>query len=501
MRRILAMAALVATVLPAAAQQVMTSPAPEGVQVTVYRAPDRGADQPIDANWLAGYALITERRTIDLPAGRAVVRFEGVAGGMFAESAILTGLPGGVREKNLDADLLSPRSLYARALGRPVTIRRTHLKSGRVVEEPAIIRSGPDGAAIVQTRDGFFAADCGPTDDDIVYDGVPPGLSARPTLSVELDSPMAQRVTIGLSYLAWGFDWQADYVATLAPDGRSLDLTAWVTLASGDPTSFVAAETGVVAGRVNREDRRPYRDAAAAPLQITCGVAPPPPPPPPSPPLPLPVAAPPIADYAQEIVVTANRVSRKVVQEELGDLKFYRVPFATTVAANAQKQVALLEKSAVPVERYVAIDVFGGGASAPMTMLRVQNRTDRGLGVALPAGQVAVFAAEGTHRLLLGQGSVEDKAVGEPVEIGVAPATQVTQEVEAVRSDGDWTDHRLTLRNATPDPVRVEARFRIGDSNLSRTSARLGRKDGDAIWIVEVPGNATRALSYRVTAR
>ena len=47
-----------------------------------------------------------------------------------------------LREKNLDADLLSPRSLYARMFGRTVTLRRTLPGSGKVVEERAVIRSG-----------------------------------------------------------------------------------------------------------------------------------------------------------------------------------------------------------------------------------------------------------------------------------------------------------------------------------------------------------------------
>jgi hypothetical protein len=109
-----------------------------------------------------------------LPAGRAVLRFEGVAAGMLAESAIITGLPAGVSEKNLDADLLSPRNLYARAFGRPVTLRRTR-PGGQVSEEEAIIRSGPDGAAILQTAKGFEVANCGGLKDDLAYHGLPEG--------------------------------------------------------------------------------------------------------------------------------------------------------------------------------------------------------------------------------------------------------------------------------------------------------------------------------------
>ena len=178
----------------AQAQSVQTSVGPDAVAVTVYRAPDRNADQKIELGWLGGYALVTETRTIAIPAGRAVIRFEGVASGILPESAIVTGLPAGVREKNLDGELLSAASLYNRGYARPVTLRRT--RDGKTVEERAIIRSGPAGSAIVETERGIEVLNCGPTEDAIAYDGVPAGLSARPTLSVETESPQGGTATV-----------------------------------------------------------------------------------------------------------------------------------------------------------------------------------------------------------------------------------------------------------------------------------------------------------------
>ena len=52
---------------------------------------------------LRGFALVTETRRVTIPAGDGVIRFEGVAGGILPESAIVTGLPDGVVEKNQDA--------------------------------------------------------------------------------------------------------------------------------------------------------------------------------------------------------------------------------------------------------------------------------------------------------------------------------------------------------------------------------------------------------------
>src|SRR5687767_15905424 len=77
----------------AQAQAVISSPAPESVDVTVYRDPSRSASRAMELEWLGGYALISETRRIDLPAGESEIRFEGVAGGILPQSAIVTGFP------------------------------------------------------------------------------------------------------------------------------------------------------------------------------------------------------------------------------------------------------------------------------------------------------------------------------------------------------------------------------------------------------------------------
>lgn len=494
-----ALLAVLVALTPELAHGQVVSVAPERVAVTIYRAPNRRADEELDRNWLQGYALITERRTIAIPAGRATTRLEGVAAGILPESAIITGLPSGVREKNLDADLLSPRSLYARSFGRPVTIRR--IIAGKTVEEPAIIRSGPDGAAVLQTREGFIAANCTPLEESLVYDSVPAGLPAQPTLSIETDAPTASTATINLSYLAWGFDWQANYVATMRPDGQSADLFAWVTLASSDTTSFADAETMVVAGRVAREDTAPDPDEREDDdtFSSSCIGQPPPPPSPPAYAAMGGFVSGARTEEMADIIVTAQR---RVSQEELGDLKLYRVPDRTTVAAMAMKQVALLNRPAVPVSIVYIARLYGDDdVNTPTIALRAVNKKERGLGLPLPAGPVAVFQSRGAANILVGEGSITDKAVGEDVEVKVAEATQVTIDVDNADSGDHWEGYVLTVRNANPYPIRFEATVDLdeADSRLQRMSATLMRKDGKRIWAVDVPANGSRTLSYRLS--
>ena len=74
------------------------------------------------------------------------------------QSAIVTGFPEGIVERNRDAYLLSPATLLDRSLGRRVHLRRTSRATGAVREQEAVIRSGADGAVVLQTADGLRGA-------------------------------------------------------------------------------------------------------------------------------------------------------------------------------------------------------------------------------------------------------------------------------------------------------------------------------------------------------
>jgi len=491
-------ALLVLASAPALAQTTTTSPAPEAVSVSVYRAPDRGADEAMTLRYLRGFALVTEIRRVSIPAGDGVIRFEGVAGGILPESAIVTGLPDGIVEKNQDANLLSPASLLGASIGRRVSIRRTVRATGKTTEEEAVIRSGPGGQVVLQTAAGIEALRCSGIPETIVYDALPQGLSAKPTLSVRTHSARAVTASVTLSYLADNFDWQANYVATLGADGKSMDLFGWVTLASADETSFPQAQAMVIAGRLNRNGARnpqPYQQQS---IDLTCwpqgttsdipddmaGVPPPPPPPAP---------APMMMAEAMDIVVSGSARAKSamvVKQEELGDLKLYRVPEPVTVAAHAQKQVALLDKERVPVSLVYRADVWGEGDARVRLTLRAKNRVVDGLGLPLPAGKVALYQAGTVRELLLGEGSVGDKAIGEEVEVDVATATGIVARDVA----GTGNAHVLTITNGNRYPVAFEAR--LGDRDLRGFSGKPRKKDGGWLWAVTIPANGAATLSY-----
>ncbi len=272
----------------AAAQAIVGSDHVDAVSVTLYRGQGAGGN-----GWPGGYALITETRTIAVPAGRSVIRFAGVSEGMMPESAIVTGLPRQVNEKNRDARLLSPAALVDAYLKRRVTLRRTNRRTGVTTTGEAIIQSGPGGGVLLTTTAGVEALSCSGLPGSLSYPGVPDDLSAKPTLSVVTHSAAAATVTVQLSYLAQGFDWSADYIARLSEDGKTLDLFAWLSIANGGSQGFADAHTQAVAGAPNKEANAALPKGPPPDLHLRCwpmditsthprwGIARPPPPPPP----------------------------------------------------------------------------------------------------------------------------------------------------------------------------------------------------------------------------
>jgi hypothetical protein len=494
---------------PTYAAPVTSTEATE-VSVTIYRDPNRGGGE-VNKDWPGGYAFITETRTITIPAGRSTIRFEGVAEGMLPETAIVTGLPKGVREKNRDARLISPAGLVDAYLKRSVHLRRTNRATGKVTEQDAIIQAGPNGGVILQTKEGYEALGCSGLPERMLYDGVPADLSARPTLSVEADSDAPVTATVQLSYLAQGFDWAANYVAQMDGSKKEMGLFAWLTVVNGGAQSFSNAKLQVVAGQPNKQANREQPSPPPVSLYLSCWpmdttsthpvlMAPPPPSPPPPP------------EMMQDIVVTAGRMERsmamapapepamKAQQEDLGDLKLYRVPERVTVAAQAQKQVAMINQPDVRYEQLYrqAVD---GVTSEPRSMpvlVRTKNVKDRGLGLPLPSGRVAVFEPVGEERLLVGEDNLEDRAMGDDVDLTMGYSPDVTvKRVDPPRKGASRVlAPRFTFSNAKPVPVTVELVFPY---NFAKKPKDMKQGRGGWIWLGSVPANETRVVDFDLT--
>ena len=544
----LVMAGLIAQATPAVAQaQAITASPPVDLSVTVYRSPDRD-EGGFDLNQLQGFAFITETRRVILTPGEHRLRFEGVADGIEPASAIITGLPSGVVEKNRDAMLLSPSALIEAAQGQDgrVLLARTNAATGATTRTEGVVRSGADGGVVFETSDGIEALRCSGLAESFSFEASTAGLSATPTLSVLTRVTQPVEAVVQLSYLARGFDWTADYVADLSTTGKTMNLGGWITLANGNGVSFKDARVQIIAGKVNRESgavepidigqpilarcwprgstsdtpdpvyierafpygfdpsrNRRYAEAMPAPTMAAMAKG----------------------DIQDSVVVTG---SRRAEQEDLGDLKLYRVPDRTTIASRQSKQVRLLDQAAIPIARIYESD-FGASYdidSEPMTaILRTRNDKKNNLGLPLPSGRVQIFETVGkgssAQRLLAAETRLRDLTIDEEVELELAggPDIQVSQTLETVevsktrpslpfvrgvnRRDRIFDEvSRIEVTNARAHAIQVELRLDVPDHvELTKADQTVGQKNGRPIFILTVPANGSATVRYQISPR
>ncbi len=501
---------------------------PSDISVTVYRAPDRGAGS-INLGALGGFALVSETRTVHLPAGVSRLRFEGVADGIEPASAIVAGLPGGVIEKNREGNLLSPSALVAAAVGKAMTLLRSDKKTGKLTRLAGTIRSDAGGGVVFETSEGIEALRCSGLPETFSFAGVT-DLAATPTLSVLVRSSAPVTATVTLSYLARDFDWAADYIATVSNDEKTMDLGAWVTLANGNGVGFPAAHTQVVAGRVNRESGEtepldlggpifsqcwPRGSTSDSPMYLQFKKT-------------APLGGDSdgmLSSITVSAMAAAPRLAalagaaRQVEQEQLGDLKLYRVPDRTTIASRQSKQVRLLDRLSIPVTRVYGADLAGdeNAAVVPANMLlRTLNNAANHLGLPLPSGRVAVFAAAGRAQLLLHESGMRDLAVEEELEINLGdsadvqvtvakeeiisdPSLPLVPGVLSVRSTEVDDVYRAGVSNARASEIQFELRLRLPEgARVVRADHPLGMKNGRPIFRLTVPANGNVTVRYQI---
>ena len=507
----------------AADEVAVISPRAESVAVTVYRD---------------DLALITETRTVSLPASAVTLVFDGVVDTLLPQSAVVTGAGRPLAESNFTFDRLTPLSLLERSIGETVTITRTNPKNGTVTRVPATILSVERGV-LLRIGDGNEALWCSGLPERLELEKIPGELTAKPRLSVKLAAGDAGARTVQVSYLAHGFTWSSDYVASLNERSDRMRLAGWATLTNFTGTTFEQAEVQMVAGKLNilskqeggsaaepvypnegetalEARERLVREGVESRVALLHDCFP----------RALPVsvmrksmavdraAAMALAAPAalEEVVVTGARIAR----EELGDYQLYRLPWRTDLGARQTKQVLFLDKPAVRVERLYSFrlpqfaEPPDEDVSIPNLVVRWDNTQRAGLGEPLPSGTVRVFEPYRGGEVFAGEAAMVDKPVGLPVELTIARALNVTIEVT---TDWDYadaqkkrvivmTEHKIANNKGVPIDVEIRhaVESRYTDARVDQSSKPMRKKYGDLAWRFTVPPATEQVLRYRLSA-
>ncbi len=427
-------------------------------------------------------ALIEDKRQLDLPGGRSRQEFRDVSARIQPETVTLNGRGLQVVEQNFDFDLLSPSALMQNAVGQTVTLVRVNPANGQEVRERAKILAA-NGGVVMQIGDRIEVLRDDGLPARVIFDGVPPTLRARPTLSVTVDAAGGGSRPVTLTYLTPGLGWSADYVALFDEANGRMDVQGWVTLTNNSGTPYINASTLLVAGSVGQSNRYDYNDR----------YAPPPPPPPPG--------------VYRAGTQTAGR-------ERLGDFYLYPLAERTTIADKQTKQVSFLNVQNTPASRaYEFVNGWLATNDQPVsvnTVLRFTTSRDQGLGDAVPAGTIRVYQRDargnpqfvGEHRIgHTPMGSSLGLVTGQAFDVKIRSVVEERTRV----SDNRWrTRMRYTLTNASPKPITVDLMQSglWGDTRIVQESIKSTRTAADdARWRVPVPANGEATVTATFDTR
>jgi len=465
----IARAALLAaafTATPAIADEISVGTDQQtGIAVTIYNS---------------DLALIRDQRKVDLKAGENEIAFVDVSAGIRPETALLTAAGGGltVTEQNFDFDLLTPQKLLEKSVGSTIRVIRTNPTTGADTSEDAKVLSVVNDMAVLQIGDRIETAIPG----RLVYSTVPANLRARPTLVTKAIADKAGPTDLALAYLSKGLSWQADYVASLSVDEKTIDLNGWVTLTNQSGVTYKDAKLQLVAGQVNQVQPMMQREA--------------------------------LADQTAPMAAAAP----KMVEEQAFEYHLYRLDQPTTIKENQTKQVALMAASGVPVvKQYLitnAANVWGRYSSSfgeadrinATVKLKFVNDEKSKLGMPLPKGVVRVYKADSQgEAVFVGEDSIDHTPKNEDISLTMGQAFDITArakqtDFEQISDRIFENEYEIELKNAKADKVTVDVREAIpGDWKMIKESQPHQKLDSQtAGWLVDVPANGSAKLTYRV---
>ena len=433
-------------------------------------------------------ALVRDLRQVTLPKGEVSLALREVSARIRPETALLRSLtaPGrlNILEQNFDFDLLTPRKLLEKYVGKEVRLVRTHPETGEDRMETAKVLAANEGV-VLQVGDRIETGVTG----RLVYPDVPANLRDRPTLVVDLDNGTTGKQELELSYLTGGLGWRADYVAELNQDDSQLDLSGWVTLTNQSGTTYRNALLQLVAGDVNR-----VRDE----LKLR-----------------------------REMVMDAGMVQAaapQMQQESLFEYHLYTLQRPTTIKENQTKQVSLLTASQVPVEKEFRLQgspyYYRGRQGDLGQKLKVgvfvefENRQENNLGMPLPKGIVRVYKQDSEGRpQFIGEDRIDHTPENETVRLKLGDAFDVTasrKQTDFRKLGGDSrynyrfeSAFEIMLKNAKEEVVTVTVSEPVpGDWHVLEESHPHEKAAADtALWKIKLPAKGEAVLTYRVEVK
>ena len=454
-----------------------TASKPSGVELTIYNQ---------------NFALVKETRDMTLEEGINFVSVEDVAASIERSSVHFKSLtdPNSVvvREQNYQYDVINPRTILDKSVGKRIKVRR--FVDGSVHEQQGVLLSTADNGVVLQTATGVILNPGG----EMEVSELPGGLVSRPTLVWKLEASKGGGHRTEISYLANQINWIADYVAVVDPVDKYVDLTGWVTLDNRSGATYENATLNLMAGDVHRVQEPEAPRARGAMLDMAYAGAEP-----------------------------------QFAEKAFFEYHLYTLKEKTTVKDKETKQITLMTAARVPAKKLYIYDGrqtwwgmwryrtdYRPGESYDVSankkinvLVEIMNSKENNLGIPLPKGKVRVYKQEAdANQHFVGEDMIDHTPKDEKVRLYLGDAFDVVGEhtrmnFRRISSREVEESFEISLRNHKDAPVTVVAvEHLVSDWKIIESSHKYFKKDASTVEIpVEVPKDGEVKITYTVRTK
>jgi len=458
---------LASGILPAQERQISTQKDQQELEVTIYNS---------------NLGLVKDQRLVKLGSGLQELQFMDVAAQIIPTSVSIKSLTGTnpflILEQNYEYDLLSPRKLLDKYVGKEVKLFSKNPYSEREEMVSATLLANNENQPVFQIgRDVTFNHP-----GRILFPEIPKDLISKPTLIWLLNNQTTTPQTIEALYLTNGLNWKSDYVLVLNEHDSQAGLSGWVTIDNKSGAPYHNTRLKLVAGdihRVKEEVLRPKKLMAAA----------------------------------------REAPAPQFKEDSLFEYHIYTLERKTTLKENQTKQISLLNVQQIPVKKeyiYQGSQYYYRSKQGEMlsnqkigVFIQLTNSKENQLGMPLPKGTVRAYKRDGEGSLqLVGEDSIDHTPKNEKIRLKLGEAFDLKAERkqmswEKLASDTYESAYEISLRNHKKEDVVIRVIEPLpGDWKVLENSHPFTKLDASTLaFDVPVPKDQEKKLTYRVRVR
>jgi len=409
--------------------------------------------------------VVRDVRLFDIAKGNSSIKLLDVPSQIDATTVKITASKHpkdvGILEQNFEYDLVSQDKLLEKYIDKQISLTddKGNKTEGTLLssQNGQITLSSPSGILMFPSTIQYR----------ISVPNLPEGLITRPTLiwNVSSNSSLSQE-PLEVLYQTTGISWHAEYIAALADDDKSLDLTGWVSVDNRCGATFENAKLKLVAGQLNR-------------------------------------VSPPRQTYNLKGGRGSYNAETLAPMEERGLFEYhlYDLGRATTIRNNEVKQLSLLEADKVKSEK---IYTYRGGRNAEVS-IKFENTEKNNMGMPLPEGTVRVMKKDKDGSFeFVGEDHIQHTPRDEKITLRVGDAFDLLGERKVTDSQsGDHSSREtveITLKNRKDEDVVIDAVENMGYNwEITKKSMDYEKKSAnEAVFHVPVKARSEQKVEYTV---